>query len=650
MSRQSDAALSPRNGSELEIAIVCRISGCQNQKEASLDDQEDNAKETISEKYDGPANFHVIATVGKGERLDRPELEEIEKAYQSRRYDVFVYDDLSRLIRGGEAARLLGVGVDNGTRSICIADDIDTVEPTWEEDALNACSENVAHCERTSKRVKQKTMNRFKKHGATAKRPISGYIVPEHATCFDDWSKDTTLESLILEGWGVLKATLSGGRLATFLNSKKFPRGPGARKEEWDSASALAFYRNPLLKGTPQRGNMATVKHHGSGKRVSKKNPKGPTYFEAPHLKFIEPDDFDTFHSILRTENKNYSRAAKSRQDARSGVPRKRTRACGQHARCWYCGRHYVWGANGLRDNLTCSGVKEHHCWNSMAFNGPLAATLVLKAIEERLEHIEQLGEQFHQMVNTARNGGARLDDRWAKLLRDEAVYHREITNNTAAITKLGLDDELEAERSAIKQRGIALAGERHLLEAAATRTLKLPESPAALRDMMKAEFERFPIDSLDFGDLFRELVPEMYIYLVRLCDGGHLLPRAKVRLNLVGSIDDAALVPGLRELLSTDLTLDLFETPSREEIRETVVALSGTNKQREIDALSPGKVWSQTELGQAKQLNKKMLELGLTTPYVVIHEPPPDYTKLRRHKHPDYKFLPLDGYERPDL
>src|SRR5207245_10259105 len=132
-----------------------------------LEDQEDNAKEAIAELYQGPVKFHVIATKAKGEHLDRPELEEIERAYKSRTFDVFVYDDLSRLIRGGEAARLLGIGVDRGTRTICIADGIDTIDETWEEDALNACSENAAHNQKTSKRVKQKTMNRFKKYGAT---------------------------------------------------------------------------------------------------------------------------------------------------------------------------------------------------------------------------------------------------------------------------------------------------------------------------------------------------------------------------------------------------------------------------------------------------------------------------------------------------
>lgn len=145
MTRVSDRNLTPRNGHTLIVGSACRISGCENQKELSLDDQEDNVRETIAELYDGPVEFRVIATVAKGEWLDRPELAQIEAAYRSGEYDVFVYDDLSRLSRGGEAARLMGVGVDNGTRTICIDDGIDTIDDTWEEDALNACGENIAH-------------------------------------------------------------------------------------------------------------------------------------------------------------------------------------------------------------------------------------------------------------------------------------------------------------------------------------------------------------------------------------------------------------------------------------------------------------------------------------------------------------------------
>lgn len=68
--------LVPRNGHTLKVLIVARISGCQNQKEMSLDDQVDHAKEEIQEFYNGPCEYHVIATKGKGERLDRPELKD----------------------------------------------------------------------------------------------------------------------------------------------------------------------------------------------------------------------------------------------------------------------------------------------------------------------------------------------------------------------------------------------------------------------------------------------------------------------------------------------------------------------------------------------------------------------------------------------
>jgi hypothetical protein len=114
------------------VLIVCRISGCANQKELSNQDQEDNAKDAVAELYNGPARFRVISTIGKGEALDRPELVEIEEAYKSRKYDVVVYDDLSRLIRGSDAERLLRLGVDHGTRSICVQDGIDTADDTWQ--------------------------------------------------------------------------------------------------------------------------------------------------------------------------------------------------------------------------------------------------------------------------------------------------------------------------------------------------------------------------------------------------------------------------------------------------------------------------------------------------------------------------------------
>lgn len=94
----------PRNGEFAVGGIVARISGCSGQKELSLDDQVEHGKEVIRSEYDGPTEYEIIQTKGKGERLDRPELEEIEALIRTRKLDFLVMEDTGRLIRGSAAA------------------------------------------------------------------------------------------------------------------------------------------------------------------------------------------------------------------------------------------------------------------------------------------------------------------------------------------------------------------------------------------------------------------------------------------------------------------------------------------------------------------------------------------------------------------
>ena len=88
----------------------------------------------MAEFYSGPAEYRVVATKGKGERLDRPELAQIEAMLRTREFDLRVMEDIGRLVRGGEAARLCGIGVDHGVRVISPNDCVDTAEDTWDPD------------------------------------------------------------------------------------------------------------------------------------------------------------------------------------------------------------------------------------------------------------------------------------------------------------------------------------------------------------------------------------------------------------------------------------------------------------------------------------------------------------------------------------
>jgi hypothetical protein len=178
MFREQGRKLVPRNGKFLVVGIVARISGCQNQKELSLDDQVDHAKEVVAELYDGPVEYRVIATKGKGEALDRPELADIEAMLRTGELDLLIVEDIGRLVRGAEAVYLCGVAVDHGVRLLAPNDCIDTAEDSWEEDVISACRDHVGHNAQTSKRIKHKKMNRFKKFGGATPCEVHGYLKP----------------------------------------------------------------------------------------------------------------------------------------------------------------------------------------------------------------------------------------------------------------------------------------------------------------------------------------------------------------------------------------------------------------------------------------------------------------------------------------
>ena len=94
------------------------------------------------------------------------------------------------MVRGTEASRLCGIAVDHGTRVLAPNDCIDTAEDSWEEDVISACRDHVGHNAHTSKRLKHKLMNRFKKFGGATPCEIYGYVKPAGARTYDDWQKD----------------------------------------------------------------------------------------------------------------------------------------------------------------------------------------------------------------------------------------------------------------------------------------------------------------------------------------------------------------------------------------------------------------------------------------------------------------------------
>jgi site-specific DNA recombinase len=649
-----ESPLVPRNGHTLVVGIVARISGCANQREMSLDDQVDHAKQVLAEMYDGPVEFRVIATKGKGERLDRPELEQIEAELRKDELDVWIMEDLGRVVRGGEAVRLLGIGIDHGTRGISPNDYVDTIEPTWEEDALAACRDHVGHNAHTSKRLKHKLMNRFVKFGGAPAREIAGYIVPNEAKTYDEWLKDEEATPIIQHGLVILKTTRNGEAVAEYFNhvqykgSFGFPTGPYCRKKQWDGKMVLRFYRNRLLGGYPERGRRHTVKHHESGRRVSVPNSKGPQHYHCPRLAHVDIDELDSVIALVGKANTNFGRKKVNGVDplfrvARKDSPFPRGPAC-----CWYCGRQSVWGGNGVTEHLMCPGAREWKCWCSIGYDGALTTQRTLQLIHGALQRLEGFDDQFRELVSRARQSGGNLEQRRAKLRQDEQTLADQKNKVQEMIRAVGAKPLVLKSLEEVEAQEKHLAAERRQVDALDMKKLDVPESIGELRRRFEEQCERLAKDSREFNDLVRQLVPEFHVYLVQLLDGGHLLPRARVKLALDGIAPDAVHVPGLAELLTMTHTIDLFDPPQREQIRARAVELTARGvKQRDIAAQL--KV-TQTAVQKALALHRKMKDLELTEPYVALIQPSDNYSKLRRHRNRKYRFEPLGGYVPPTI
>lgn len=648
---RSSEELVPRNGHTLVVGIVARISGCANQKEVSLEDQEDHGKEVVAELYSvpKPVEYRVIATKGKGERLDRPERAEIEAMLRTRELDLLVLEDIGRLIRGGEAARLCGVAVDHGVRVISPNDCVDTADDTWEEDVLQACKEHVSHNAHGSRRLKHKLMNRFKKYGgATALEP-PGYIKPPGAKTYHDWVKDESLTEKIQHGLQILEKTLNCSAVGDWFNKNGMPLGKYARSKKWDGHSVRRFYSNPILKGFPHRGVRHTIKHNETGRRISVPNPKGLSYCNCPHLAHVDAILLDDVNSRLAEKNNKLSRKPVNGADPRLRVPRKRTRFPGQFATCWYCGRPFVWGGNGLKDDLMCTGARHWSCWNSITFNGPLFVDKLVEAITSELHKLDGFSEQFAEIVRAAKNGQTSdAADRRHRLEQVEQTVRHKKENLAAAVAEFGPRPMFLDLLAEIDQHEKHLARERQCLEVVGHDKLELPESVEELRDLLNKHFRQLAVTSYEFDDLMRQLVPEIMVYVVCLCDGGHPKARAKVRLNLGASISEVYRVPELESLLTREFTLDLFVPPQRERIREEAVRLTAKGIPQRCIAQRLQEIVTLPAVQKAIKLHRKMQELGLESPYVVLLGPPDDYPKLRRHKNGKFEFSMREGYERP--
>jgi hypothetical protein len=401
--------------------------------------------------------------------------------------------------------------------------------------------------------------------------------------------------------------------------------------------------RNPIVKGVRRRNKKMSKRINKTGRRHSVNAPPEELLERhCPHLAFIEPERFDRVNRLLDERNAVYRRSRRTGVDPLRGVAKSRTPWPAQHVRCGVCGRLYYRGGHGRTNYLMCAGSREHKCWNGATFDGDFAARRLANAILREIEALPEFDSVFLDDLRRQIDGQeANRRERLRTLDARRAELERAQANILDAIRQSGSKPYLIEEADTIQADLDGLLRERDDVSRAIGAAVELP-SIERIRSEARKALDGLAIESPQFARLMRRLVPTLFVMPYQLVDGGKVVLRAHVTINmacLAGTGGGSA----YGGLLERKLVVDLFNSPQRVRYREQVGAMTAAQvKLRDIGAALGITL---PAVQRALALARHMDRLGVTDPYQLIRKPPLEGGKLRRHLHSRYRFEPLAGF-----
>ncbi len=365
-----------------------------------------------------------------------------------------------------------------------------------------------------------------------------------------------------------------------------------------------------------------------------------------PHIAFIAPARYDLLIKKLDEKNAKYRRKGTGGIDPRKNVSKKRTIWPGQHIECAVCGRLLVYGAHGQKNSLACSGALKYQCWNGTSINSEKAGNKIITAIEKEISSLKDFDEVLlKEIEKELKNSKSSATQRQRKLQTQQDANTKQMKNIMAAIRETGHSASLIAELKTLEATKAQLAYE---LSSILTTTDLIPKMPSMeeIKAMVLESMRSLAINSQEFGRLLRKLIDRIVVRPFQHCDGGSPVLRAYFELNLASLYPH---IPGMEVLsaaLRKTMVVDLFDLPQREAFRTEATALIASGKNQREAAKILG--ITSTAVQRAQALDKKMKELGITDPYIKLNEPPPENSKIKRHKHSRYEFNPVEHPDPP--
>jgi len=340
-----------------------------------------------------------------GELRDRPGINEVRKGIDSKRWDLLLSEDSSRLFRNESACfELVETAADEKVRTICPNDFFDTAEPDWPTRLHDA---QRHHCEdnRYLRLRLERTVEGLWKAGAAVAPIRTGYrrrasvpataTEPEKGPFFDEiepkWIRVTNevyervanLEPL----WSVVQ----------YADQQKLPKCRDTYSP-WTEADIIRLIRRTIYRGVETFRVTVQEKKRRTGKKRTAKNAiEKQLTREMPHLRIVTDDLWFRANDAItgRRTKKEYPS-----DDAHplTGIPRDSRGPLSTIFVCGVCGGKMYAGSR-TKGGYYCSNVGKGKCWMKATADRFLTHGNISRAISERILSLTEHSDDVVALV-----------------------------------------------------------------------------------------------------------------------------------------------------------------------------------------------------------------------------------------------------------
>ena len=638
-------------GRPTKALIQARYS-TEEQRQTSTEDQIANCRRFLADNLPRDVELdHLVIEVIRepevsGELLNRPGINEVWEGIESKRWDLIVSEESSRLYRHMTFAhQLFNTAVDAGIRILCPTDYIDTTDEDWPERLSSSQSQHSRANYYNRSRIKRAQQGLWERGAAVGalkvgyrRRPSKPATTSAAAEgpYFDEVDEETAV--IVREVFDRVAGGEPLWAVAEWLTSIKFSKGCHGQKPEWYARNVIELIRRLDYRGEQTFRKKISKQQLTTGRSKLVRNSADAVLTrQVPHLRIVS--DHVWYEANAAIDRRRSRLAVPSGADhPLTGKARDSRGLLATIFVCGICGGP-MHGEGRNEGGYRCARAKNYECWNRTTCVRAQVQEAVLNAVVRAVMSLADCREQLVARVLEMHASGGDLAASQRALQSEESKLSGSIANLCLAIEKGGDGMESLVERLVTRERDLKVVRSR--LAELASRTQDRKPPPTADDILRHLESLQAGLVARDrrAGVILRQLLGGPIRAIPHQQFGSNkVVLRAEFDLVLAQSLpaivaesiagDAEATLSDLR-LVRQQILVDLF-TPSAlplHAVEAHELAETGLSLVKVGAAIG----MSKRQAHLCSQLGAKMATAGVKDPFVRLTERPEKVSRWNR-------------------